>query len=355
MRTAWSLVPVPVSRSSCQTTRIGHHGTLTEPCPAESRPRSPFGLDGPFSTAYGRPVDTSDWGAVDPLELVALPGLMALTGGSADVVVGLLDGPVALHHPDLATASIRTIAGSSGTCRDHRSASCRHGTFVAGILAARRGAQAPAIAPDCGLVVRPIFSETEPVGELPSAAPEELAEAIVESVDAGARILNVSAALTGGSVGAERQLEEALGYAARRRVLVVVAAGNQAEVGGSVITRHPWVIPVVACDRVGRPMAQSNLGHSIGRGGLGAPGEDVVSLASEGGPVAWGGTSVAAPFVAGAAALLWSAFPDADAVEVKGALLWSWVGRRRTVAPPLLDAWGACRVLSEGRARRVMR
>src|SRR5829696_9850928 len=34
MRTAWSPVPVPVSRSSCQTTRIGHHGTLTEPCPA---------------------------------------------------------------------------------------------------------------------------------------------------------------------------------------------------------------------------------------------------------------------------------------------------------------------------------
>ena len=32
MRTAWSLVPVPVSRSSCQITRIGHHGTLTEPC-----------------------------------------------------------------------------------------------------------------------------------------------------------------------------------------------------------------------------------------------------------------------------------------------------------------------------------
>jgi hypothetical protein len=26
------LSTVPVSRSSCQTTRIGHHGTLTEPC-----------------------------------------------------------------------------------------------------------------------------------------------------------------------------------------------------------------------------------------------------------------------------------------------------------------------------------
>jgi hypothetical protein len=31
MSTAWSLVPVPVSPSSCQTTRTGHHGTLTEP------------------------------------------------------------------------------------------------------------------------------------------------------------------------------------------------------------------------------------------------------------------------------------------------------------------------------------
>jgi hypothetical protein len=31
MRTAWSPVPVPVSPSSCQTTRIGHQGTLTEP------------------------------------------------------------------------------------------------------------------------------------------------------------------------------------------------------------------------------------------------------------------------------------------------------------------------------------
>jgi hypothetical protein len=37
MRTAWSPVPVPVSRSACQTTRIGHHGTLTEPWPSPWR------------------------------------------------------------------------------------------------------------------------------------------------------------------------------------------------------------------------------------------------------------------------------------------------------------------------------
>ena len=39
MRTAWSPVPVPVSHPACQTTHIGHHGTLTEPCQAPTHHR----------------------------------------------------------------------------------------------------------------------------------------------------------------------------------------------------------------------------------------------------------------------------------------------------------------------------
>jgi subtilisin family serine protease len=291
---------------------------------------------------------------MDPLELVGLPGVMALTRGRADVVVGLLDGPVAVNHPDLATGNILTLAGTLGACRNPGSLSCRHGTFIAGILAARRGGQAPAIAPDCSLLVRPIFSETEPVGQMPNATPGGLAEAIVECVEAGARILNLSAALTGGSIGGDHELKEALGYTARRGALVVVAAGNQAEVGGSRITRYPWVIPVVGYAQAGWPLTQSNLGCSIGRGGLSAPGEGVVSLAPQSAPIASGGTSVAAAFVTGAAALLWSAFPDAAAVEVKHALLSSPAERRRTIAPPLLDAWAAYQLLSQGRAWRAV-
>jgi subtilisin family serine protease len=291
---------------------------------------------------------------MDPLELVRLPGLMALTRGRFDLVVGLVDGPVAMDHPDLATGNIRTLAGTSGACRDNGSAACRHGTFVTGILAAGRGARAPAIAPDCSLLVRPIFLEAGPVGELPSATPEELAEAIVDCVDAGARVLNLSAALAGGSFGAERELEEALRYTARRGVLVVAAAGNQGAMAGSVITRHPWVIPVVAYGRAGRPLAQSNLGRSVGIGGLGGPGEDVVSLTPKGEPAVSAGTSIAAPFVTGAAALLWSMFPGAAAVEVKCALLSALKARRKTVVPPLLDAWGAYEVLSGDRARRAL-
>lgn len=291
---------------------------------------------------------------MDPVEFVRLPRLMTLTRGRADLVVGLVDGPVTLDHPDLATRNIRTLDGIRGACRDTGSASCWHGTFVAGILAARRGGRAPAIAPDCTLMVRPIFLETGAVGELPSATPGELAEAIVDCVDAGARILNLSAALAGRSFGADRELWEVLGYTARRGVLVVAAAGNQGAVAGSAIIRHPWVIPVVAYAGTGRPLAQSNLGRSAGSRGLGAPGEGVVSLAPEGGPAVSAGTSIAAPFVTGAAALLWSLFPATTAVEIRRALLSSPVGRRTTVVPPLLDAWRAYEVLSGGRARRAV-
>src|SRR5438128_7013648 len=94
----------------------------------------------------------------------------------------------------------------------------------------------------------------------------------------------------------------ALDHALQRGVLIVVAAGNQGTLGSSVITRHPWVIPVVAYDLRGRPMDQSNLGNSIGRRGLGAPGNAVTSLGAQGPPLTFAGTSAATPFVTGAIA-----------------------------------------------------
>ena len=116
---------------------------------------------------------------MDPFGQVGLSGLMALTRGSPDVVVGLIDSPVSLDHPDLATGNVRPLIGDPEACHDIGSASCRHGMFVAGILAARRGSEAPAIAPSCTLLARPVFSQATLVGELPSANPRELAEAIV--------------------------------------------------------------------------------------------------------------------------------------------------------------------------------
>lgn len=291
---------------------------------------------------------------MDPLELVRLHGLMGLTRGRADVVVALLDGPVSLDHPDLATGNVQTLGEFTAAWRHSWTESSRHGSSVAGVLAARRGAKAPAIAPDCTLLVRPVFLEASLAGKLPSATPRELAEAIVDCVDAGARILNLSVALTGGSFDRDRDLQEALEHAARREALVVAAAGNQHTVGGSVITRARWVIPVVAYSQSGQPLTQSTLGRSIGIGGLGGPGESVVSLGPNGESAVSHGTSIATPFVTGAAALLWSLFPMAAGAEIRAALLLAGAGRRRSVIPPLLNAWHAFEILAGSLRRRAV-
>jgi subtilisin family serine protease len=291
---------------------------------------------------------------MDPLDFVKLTALMELTSGRLDITIGLLDGPVAVNHPDLAGANIREVPGSlPGTCAQASSAACMHGTFVAGILSARRGSAAPAICPNCTLLVRPIFAETvSGKGEMPSATPEELAGAIIETIDAGAQVLNLSAALGQPFTRGERALEDALDYALKRGVIIVVAAGNQGTVGSSAITRHRWVIPVVACDLQGRPIRQSNLGNSIGRRGLCALGESVTSLGAVGEPYPSGGTSAAAPFVTGAIALLWSLFPAATAAEVKSAMTQAATPRRNTIVPPLLDAWAAYQMMVITHARR---
>jgi subtilisin family serine protease len=285
------------------------------------------------------------------LDLVRLPDLMKRGQGRPEIAVALIDGPVVLDHPDLAGATVREIPGKlKGTCSLAASVACTHGTFVAGVLSARRGSAAPAICPGCTLLLRPIFAEaSNGNGQMPSATPEELAEAIIDSVDAGVRVINLSSALVEPSPQGEGKLEQAFNYAAQRGVITVAAAGNQGTVGSSAITRHPWVIPVAACDAQGRPLNESNLGSSIGRHGLSAPGENVASLGTNGKPQTFGGTSAAAPFVTGAIALLWSEFSGATAAQIKLAVTQAGAPRRPTIAPPVLDAWGAYEAMGKTR------
>jgi subtilisin family serine protease len=282
-----------------------------------------------------------------PLDLVKLTPIMQLTSGRPEIKVALIDGPVAMSHPDLVGQRLQEVSGArGGTCAKASSASCMHGTFVAGMLSAKRGSRAPAICPNCTLLVRPIFLESASAsGDTPSAKPEELASAIVETVNAGARVINLSAALSHPSAKGEHELQDALDYTVRNKVLVVAAAGNQGMVGSSVITGNPWVISVVSCDLQGRPTAESNLGSSIGRWGLAAPGENIVSLGTDGRSQTSSGTSAAAPFVTGAIALLWSEFPGADAARIKLAVT-EQIKPRRSIVPPLLDAGQAFSALS---------
>src|SRR5215210_4626211 len=73
------------------------------------------------------------------LNLVQLAPLMERTSSAPHIVIGLMDGPVALNHPDLATESVRGIGGGPRAgCTHSGSAACSHGTFTAGILSAKR-------------------------------------------------------------------------------------------------------------------------------------------------------------------------------------------------------------------------
>ena len=211
-----------------------------------------------------------------PIALVRLGSLMQLTSGSSDVVVAMIDGPVA-DHPDLGV----NVVGVGGADETNGGA---HGTFVAGILAARRGTAAPAICPRCPLLVRPVFgTRSTPVSALPSATIDELVDAILDSAGRGAHLINLSVAVAQPSIRSEPALRSALDYAASRGCVVVAAAGNQGVLGSSSLTRHPWVIPVAAFGMTNRPLARSNLGATVGRRGVGGPGEQVREL----GPWRW--------------------------------------------------------------------
>lgn len=291
-----------------------------------------------------------------PLDLVHLPPVMGRSRGRSEIRVALIDGPVLVSHPELARDNIREVAGNLGTCARAESLACLHGTLVAGVLSARRGSLAPALCPDCTLLLRPIFSElTETNGAMPSATARDLAAAIIDSVDAGARVLNLSAALAEPSSNGERDLVQALDYAASRGAISVAAAGNQEILGSSAVTRHPSVIPVAACDFNGAPLNGSNLGNAIGRRGLMAPGMEITSLGTNGKPQAFSGTSAAAPFVTGTIALLWSEFPEASAAEIRLAVTPAIASRRSAITPPLLDAWAAYQIMSSNQVREVVR
>ncbi|WP_223770416.1 S8 family peptidase [Streptomyces huiliensis] len=278
----------------------------------------------------------------DPLAPVSLPPLMARTDGRRSGAVGLVDGPVSAGHPGLARAARLAFLGPSAPAGADPDPATLHGTSVAGMLVAARDSGAPGICPGAPLLVRSLSFAAAP-GAPGTAAADELAAALVETVDAGARVVNVSLALNARQHGGPGPLHEALEHALRRGAVIVAAAGNQGALGGSPVLRHRSVVPVVAYGPAG-PLGSSSLGPSIGRRGVGAVGTGVRSLAAGGGLRPFGGTSAAAAVVTGTLALLWSEFPRAEPVELLAAVRASAAGRT-SVAPPLLNAWEAYRTL----------
>lgn len=279
-----------------------------------------------------------------------LTGLQALTDrtrGDPRIGVAVIDGPVDVAHPDLVGARFRQVATDrpSAGCAVPDSSACRHGTFVAGLLAAAPDADTPGLCPGCSFLLRPVFCEASTGRSCPVTTPDDLAVAIADAVDAGSRVINLSLGADP-ATGRSGVLRRSLDYAAARGALVITAAGNQGHVGPVALTDHPWLVPVAACRLDGAPLAMTTLGIAIGRTGLLAPGDAVPGLAPAGGHGSMTGTSAAVPFVTAAAALLWSLRPSAPAAAVRRALLRPGV-RRTSIVPPLLDAAASLGALPE--------
>jgi subtilisin family serine protease len=280
-----------------------------------------------------------------------------VTRGGA-VTVAVVDTGVDLTHPDLA-ASLWTnphevagngvdddgdgfvddVHGADLIARDGEPTDRNgHGTHVAGIVAAR-GDNDIGIA---GLAWRARIMAVRAVDASGDADPVAVAEGVRYAVAHGARI--VLLAMAGTNPGP--YLGDAVRAASDAGALVVCAAGN----GGVDLDVQPvfpasydvpGVISVAATGRSGRLSGLSNLGA---RGvDIAAPGDAILSTADGGGYARRSGTSMAAATVAGALALMSAAAPDADAADLRDALLRSADHDGLPVAAGSLDVAAAVR------------
>jgi subtilisin family serine protease len=141
------------------------------------------------------------------------------------------------------------------------------------------------------------------------------AEAIVYAADLGVRVINMSyGSVTGGEAARDPVEEDAVEYAVARGVTVVASAGNDDTSELHFPAAYDAVIAVGASDRDDRRAEFSNFGPWVD---VTAPGDDVLTTFLGGSYLVTSGTSFSAPYVAGLAALLWSAHPTWTADEVR--------------------------------------
>lgn len=281
------------------------------------------------------------------------------TQGSSSVVVAVLDSGITAH-PQLAGASLAPgydfVSGGGGVgtgdgdgwdadpadpgdaCRAEGEASSWHGTFVTSEIAAQHGRGGVAGA-SSGVTVEPVRvlgscggSEADTI-----AAIEWASGGVVPGVPVNARPADVIT-LSLGSSGSDcpAPLQAAVSDAIGRGAVVVAAAGNT---GTAIAPVSPancaGVVSVAASTRTGRLAGYSNHGTAELSPTIAAPGgsdDDPVlgaGWSSSGAFTAKGnsaivtaaeGTSMAAPRVASAVALLLSVRPAATPADVTALL-----------------------------------
>lgn len=255
--------------------------------------------------------------AADPL-LAQQWGLFAIgadrvwtTTTGQGVIVAVVDsgsGP----HPDLAENLLpgRSIIGTVESQDGRDIDASGHGTHVAGIIAAvaNNGIGGSGVAPNAKILPIQVLDQAG------QGDARDVAAGVRLAADNGARVINLSL----GGATESSSLTQAITYANDKGVLVVAAAGN-----GGAADKPKWpasldlTLAVTAVDQANNATSFDQRGDYID---LSAPGANIVSTA-KGDYVTLSGTSMAAGFVAGAAALLFAAEPRVTNAQVRDILL----------------------------------
>lgn len=200
-----------------------------------------------------------------------------------------------------------------------------HGTHVAGIIGAQRGN---------GIGIDGIASQVKimTIGAVPNEGDErdkDIANGIKYAVDQGAKIINMSFAKRFSPH--KKYVDEAVAYAEKKGVLMIHAAGNSGlNVDTALFFPNGTYLNGQSCStwiEVGN--STSNWGQLASKSSnygkqtvhLFAPGTQILSTLPDGEYGLLSGTSMAAPVVAGVAALIWSYYPHLKAQEVRKILL----------------------------------
>lgn len=289
------------------------------------------------------------------LEQISAPEAWSVTTGSASVVVAVLDVGVDIDHPDI-EANIwenpGEIAGndkdddgngfvddingwdfvedSNDVTPDVRSWSTidtlSHGTLIASMIAGI-GDNGEGVA---GLGWNVTIMPVRMLDSRGSGSEADATDAVDYAVENGADVINMSFA---GSE-AHAALRGAIERAHNAGVVVVAALGNDdrdtddAPIYPACLrsSNIDWVIGVTSTDEDDKGSDFTNYGKTCSD--VSAPGEDIFGALYQrrgtefdeyyGG--GWSGTSVASPLVAGAAALILSAYPNLPPDDVRTAI-----------------------------------
>lgn len=231
--------------------------------------------------------------------------LWRATGGARLAVV---DSGIDMYSPEFAgkVSHCRRWLTGVGIGADGCQDTQFHGTHVAGIAAARANNREgiAGVAFDSPIMALQAFNSTG------TALTADIAAAIVYAANNGAKVANYSFSADLPS-SAER---EAVAFARSKGVVQVAAAGNTGEGKVQYPAGYPLVMAVSATNARDQLASYSSYGPGTE---VSAPGTAILSTFPAGLYVRLDGTSMAAPHVAGLAALLRAQGYDARATRVR--------------------------------------